>query len=928
LDTRTSSIPIDHQLAEVVAYPVSSSTAFANPFEDFSFSNPAFIALWRQAEADFLSIVPNISLDEIVSLRDHLWFRGHTSNPSVPIPLHRYCWDFTNRLLTSTSGISVPKLSVEYVGDSTHDKSNPEVLARAAWRWITYALPDDFLSAAQGPAKTPLSNCRQTEECSPLIARILKDRGFAETHLHAGAGLNFAQLWIFLLSQLSSNSFPSNSFASPGAAFDQGNDLGHWLIRLAVVRQLLGWFLDSRSQGFKGDFTSFVHGDVRDFLLANQSVTSLATVNSALWQLIAGNIPASNRLPYAAFQTVYRQLSTVFTKPIATNLLSLYECDPLSDHLKPLPDLDISCEQMLIRKGMEYLEFDHVRAKAANSKNTYSDTVFARLFWQVMRLRNIFYRHITQRPMTPGLQFFIRFYSRISAARKPMGRRIQCESLLKTCGLAQGLRSLEIRTSPDPSFSDTYNFIRDMAFHMDQLVPVLSNKDFEFGIVLHLSKDRGGQYRQGLPLPNWEGTHADPGSIHNSSRYRYANYFNSKTNEVLALRDVIAQFPNSLKVVRGFDVCTDEMAVPPWVLKPFFGFLDRLCGRAVNYWKSLTNVQLVLPRKTIHCGEDFVHISTGMRSIAESIEHFGLQDGDRLGHGSALGYSIGSWATRMYRLSMAREVRFFDLFWEWRCYSQHHVPVRSERIEYVKNELRSLGRIIFNRDCTIHEISRFYQQLHNASVLASTGFPNVTARPLSRISDDYKLLYTYLTCRDCFRRCKENIWVPTQTEVEAMEALQGFLRQRVSSLGLTVEINPSSNLLIGQLSDLLNHPLWRMRPPNGNRDIAPLRVCIGSDDPITFATRLPNEYMLLHDAMINAGLGSHVADEWIETARQAGMNARFTLTDWRVQLPPLGITFPKNQPVPWPPTNASTDILAGLEPILLDNNDIRAKMFI
>jgi hypothetical protein len=119
-----------------------------------------------------------------------------------------------------------------------------------------------------------------------------------------------------------------------------------------------------------------------------------------------------------------------------------------------------------------------------------------------------------------------------------------------------------------------------------------------------------------------------------------------------------------------------------------------------------------------------------------------------------------------------------------------------------------------------------------------------------------------------------------------------------------------------------------MRPPNGNRDIAPLRVCIGSDDPITFATRLPNEYMLLHDAMINAGLGSHVADEWIETARQAGMNARFTLTDWRVQLPPLGITFPKNQPVPWPPTNASTDILAGLEPILLDNNDIRAKMFI
>lgn len=508
-----------------------------------------------------------------------------------------------------------------------------------------------------------------------------------------------------------------------------------------------------------------------------------------------------------------------------------------------------------------------------------------------------------------------------------MGRRIQCESLLKTCGLDQGLRSLEIRTSPEPSFSDTYNFIRDMAFHMNKLVPVKSNKDFEFGIVLHLSKDRGGQYRQGLPLPNWAETYADPCSKHNSARYRYANFFNGKMNEVLALRDVIAQFPNCLKVVRGFDVCTDEMAVPPWVLKPFFSFLDRLCGRAINYWKCYMDQQLVPPRKTIHCGEDFVHILTGMRSIAESIEHFGLQDGDRLGHGSALGYNIRSWATRMYRLSMAREVRLFDLLWEWRCYSQHHLPVGSERIEYVKNELRSLGKSIFNQNCTIQELLQFYNQLHNERVLASTGFPNVTAQPLSRISIEYKLLYTYLTCRDCFKRCKENIWVPTQTEVDAMVSLQGFLRQRVSSLGLTVEINPSSNLLIGQISDLTNHPLWRMRPPNGNCDIAPLRVCIGSDDPITFATRLPNEYMLLHDAMINAGLGSHVADEWIETARQAGMNARFTLKDWRVDLPPLGITFPRNQPVPWSPTNASADILAGLEPILAENDLIRKKIF-
>jgi hypothetical protein len=462
---------------------------------------------------------------------------------------------------------------------------------------------------------------------------------------------------------------------------------------------------------------------------------------------------------------------------------------------------------------------------------------------------------------------------------------------------------------------------------MDQQVPAHCNKDFEFGIVLHLSKDRGGKYRDGLPLPNWEETHADPVSKVNSARYRYANYFNSKMNEVLAIQSVIAQYPNCLKVLRGFDVCTDEMAVPPWVLKPFFQFLDRLCGRAINYWKCYSNEQLVPPRKTIHCGEDFVHIMTGMRSIWESIEHLGLQDGDRLGHGSALGYDIRGWAARMYRLSMSREVRFFDLLWEWRCYIKHHAPFRSERIELIKNELRLHAKEIFGEKCTVGEIFSFYEQLHDVRVLASAGFPNLAARPLSEISSEFKMFYMYLTDKGCFRRCKENIWVPTQSEVDAMLGLQKFLRQRVSSMGLTVEINPSSNLLIGQLSDLTNHPLWRMRPPDGVSDSAPLRVCIGSDDPITFATRLPNEYMLLHDAMINAGLGSHVADEWIETARQVGMNSRFTVKDWRVKLPPLGTLYQQGQPRPWHPTMDIGAILSGLEPILLEERGIMHRIF-
>ena len=57
----------------------------------------------------------------------------------------------------------------------------------------------------------------------------------------------------------------------------------------------------------------------------------------------------------------------------------------------------------------------------------------------------------------------------------------------------------------------------------------------------------------------------------------------------------------------------------------------------------------------------------------------------------------------------------------------------------------------------------------------------------------------------------------------------------------------------------------------------PLSVCIGSDDPLTFATNLPHEYQLLFDALVLAGQSHETALGWLDKARAAGMRGRFTL---------------------------------------------------
>jgi hypothetical protein len=56
-----------------------------------------------------------------------------------------------------------------------------------------------------------------------------------------------------------------------------------------------------------------------------------------------------------------------------------------------------------------------------------------------------------------------------------------------------------------------------------------------------------------------------------------------------------------------------------------------------------------------------------------------------------------------------------------------------------------------------------------------------------------------------------------------------------------------------------------------------LSICIGSDDPLTFATTLPHEYQLLFDALILMGRSHEEAVKWIDNTRETGMQSRFTL---------------------------------------------------
>ena len=208
-------IPVDHVAAEIAAYPLASERAFELALVSLMPGLDAGTGhLWEQAEGDTLGRFPGYSVDEAVAIRDKLWFG--TSRRAVP--LHKYLRDLANVVLELRGNEAVPRLADNLVlGEQPTAPRLPE--RRRWWRWLTFALPPDLLLAAVGNQH---GGPDTVNLLSPGLARQLADQGFAETHLHLGAALDFPQLWVGALHAIADHNVGSEEFCSPGAGLNGG----------------------------------------------------------------------------------------------------------------------------------------------------------------------------------------------------------------------------------------------------------------------------------------------------------------------------------------------------------------------------------------------------------------------------------------------------------------------------------------------------------------------------------------------------------------------------------------------------------------------------------------------------------------------------------------------------------------------------------
>ena len=987
--SRINETAFEYLVAELASCPFVAKSSRANCLIYLSNDmSGATEDLWAETELTLKNQFPSYSIDEINSLRDWLLFNPkllnnsfshYSTNDTKHISLGRYLSNLADSTLEFSRGFLRPK-APEWIKLS--HSANVAMNYNDAvhfWRWLSFSLPPDLL-VGSFPNTNLISS--QVELVSSTLSRVLQEYGYVEPHMHLGAAIDFSNLWVGLqhnLARLGSE----RGYRSMGADFAYGARLPHMLIRTFISRYILASFLHTHHNDesvvptFSIFFTKLISGEggqTDNYSLFRYTPQIATNIRKCFSELTVEPEEYSTS-SYRDMQHLYKFITKISAKwhSFPSDLSKIQQADTIYHFFPYTHSKRLSPEISFISESLRYIEQKELSRQP--------DYEFSALFWQIIRNKVGYYRYIVQRPLTPGLQWFIRHYCRIRTGSLPFPTSTLVQSSAKTTGIGRGLRSLEIRISLPPSADECYKFCRELEysakvsflqpkedakkqavienqnilslFEFTKLQGIIRNgpshkiaanvkKHPEFGVVFHINKERttlpkhlnSGGYAQATV--NAKNSNSDPLYSHNSG-CRFAYFYRTNRKSVIALGRTILRYPLALQFIRGIDVTSDELAIPTWVIAPFYRYLRKISDYASSHLAQNLDINIPPLNATAHVGEDYVHLLTGLRRIDEAIDHFNMQQGDRLGHALALGTNPTSWAKNAGAISMTKIERIFDLVWEWKFTKEQNINVTGTRVQYLSDEIVRLSNEVFTPELTGYHGKKkageyrhieedhnlvmrsridspttmvsFVDLLYSDNYLRQINFPrnhqdsNLRNKGNEKFYDEegsdslLPIFHQYLRSPQCFAKGQEKIIVnPRVNEIEILVELQQALRQKVGKSGIFIEVNPSSNLLIGNLSDFNNHPLWRLKPPHNTEEkMIPLSICVGSDDPITFTTDTRSEYQHLYNSFLRAGLTDSDARLWLDDVRQTGLESRFTLPYYHTDI--------------WRPMNVSADDL-------------------
>lgn len=749
------------------------------------------------------------SLRELDLIRERAWFGGS----GEPLVHDVHVLDPLCRLAASLLDWNERQLCLREV------PTRPRWAALEPYRWATLALPWDLLGVALagmadgGPASR--TSVRHRSVCAlqrpDLFIGLAEDKDvhaeWAEGHLHLANAAEYSWLWVGLMIDATCGRLSLEDLQEdPATPRGKRLDFEDLLAEAAAVRTLFVWLAQGEGR------------TLRD------AVAELSRAHQKHWRYV-------ERLWTGAIPPDHQRRARALCSDGLQPWLREWRGSPPAGALKDFGDLlvhDVASTMLDsgIAENAEHAEhavLEYAMREARQCATGGSPTDLARIAMGYLRVFAWTYRYVVQEPGVGGLTWFGRHYERITALARPL-ERIRHHAASRLSSKHVNLAVMEVRSTP----KNIRGKLRDMPIQPDRMQ----------GLVAHFVRKRPDR-------ADWHSGWLDA-----------ARPWADDLHAVISTMGEMSASGH----LWGIDAANDELAMPPWV-------------EAVVIYRAFCGGERGAPRKpvhlTMHAGEEYRTPMEGLRRVDAALSlreriagHTGGKLRIRIGHGLAL---LDHRDPRDSVVLQPAFERFTDLWWEIRLARTGRVILPQARLEAVVRDFERLGGDLSldklpgmssGVEALLHLVDRLHDPREVFRIHGRSSHSQRISDPLAALLGNNALA-----------RLAE-LPVEVHLETDSVAAARRAVWSRLLEADVVIEANPSSNLVVADMTSLGDHPMYL----SAN---ARLRVSINDDDPLTFATCLADERAYAFAGAIQNGMTVPEAARWLDARRVDGMNGRF-----------------------------------------------------
>ncbi len=738
------------------------------------------------------------------------------------------------------------------------------------WRFISLLIPPTILIAAATQDKFPV----------PKTVRILNpsmgpDFDVAQNHLHHAAITSFEELWVslrrrallepgaFVKSLGSEKAFCPQLHRKecPGGKSDLEKKWGK-KDKIARTRHMAQW-VDLIRQAFIARRVLEAHA-WHDGALKKCTDSICQEGKAQLRAFLAGRTK-----PYSVIGTAY---------PWTGELVGLgrrYRKYTNPEHRrKSALRSNFIREEAASERSLLARAFARLRPQDKESP----DKQYEILFLQYLRVKTAVFRLLVHPPGEHGLENFLEYFSQIKLYAG------ETDGITPPKPDEPGLtvQATEYRVAPDAWLNKLY-------FNSTVEEQTGNSSKTESAWLIHFKRSKADG---SLPL--------------------FGAAVRELESDARKIAALLEQDPRRLRNLRGIDLCGVEGAQPLWVSAQTLRSLRR---RSQHTAARRPGLRLEPLRLTVHAGEDFRWLTSGIRAVAEPFQWHLIERGDRVGHGIAITLEPKRWWDD--HLGEVMETRTIDRFLDLAFLAKYTEDIEGkkeyrrtpEQSEWLKIEMKRVAEKIWPKlsaDCAdIIEIakdiwtslgSRTTRHLMDDFHWDGRATLNTKGSNIQSQADDYiKWIHSYLWNRSIQEEAQKTIRQKVddddngartkskRNELDLLIEARKRLIREMARWQVCIESCPSSNLIVGSLDAMSAQDFLQQRPTKEKkRGDETLTWTISTDDPITFSTTLADEYAYAWAGMVlreNKPYDPSYARALLDEAAQTSMRMRFTVPD-------------------------------------------------